>query len=902
MRVLRCLALVALVSTTASVARAQTQGPTDAGDKPREHWIGLKSRRIEPAPGIEPALAQRMAAQPYDRFHVIVQFEKPVTEATAEARLGRFGAVVLDYLPLDSWIVEGDLRLASAIDPQTGVRWIGALTAEDRIDPALLHGPAPAHALTHDGKLRCLVQLFAHVEHDAGRSLLAKHAEVVDEPTITRSWTVAIRPASLEALTHEEAVQWIEAELPPGQSKADGLRANTNIGALQGAPFSLDGAGIIVGIWEPGMPDTTSAKGTSAGVGHDDYYTNGAGAIRVTAQEAVKPVDNHATKVNGIVVGDGFASDKGGNAGGAGQWAGFAPRATSLAWDNVNPAAETATAFNAGKNPIVLSNNSYGPGECTCVGGPNAGQDCPPANCAPGTCTGRNAGFDTYTQQSADFDSVVLGRTAAGTERGPLFFAAGNEASCGTTPPPAQPPWHTINNSGATAKDTVTLGAIQSDTDAIWPSSSCGPTADGRIKPDLVAPGCEAAGDLGVKGPANAPTDTYYVSCGTSFATPATAGTAALLIQDWKAQHANKLPSPAIIKALLICGARDLGAAGPNFDFGYGAVDARQSLREARKGSIVTIGNQVAINNKDNTVPLKLPAGVTKVQATLVWDDPPPALTAAQALVNDLDLALIDPVGAAVRLPWRLDPTAPTTAAIKALDSRNNVEQVEHANPNAGTWTIRVRGFNVPKGPQPYAVCVRLTGASAAWKFSGPALGGQIWSTIGGQQVTANTVFNQTAAQVAAAYAAAVNADATMAALGIGATSAGDTVTITGILADQIKLTSIQDEGVTGSIVEEISGVGWTSKTDFGWQHAKVGGGKGTVHDVVRGKRADLPVGGGGEVCLASGTNATSVTDNAALNAGEMFWYIVRGRNALGTGTYGYRSNGVERVTGKCPG
>ena len=39
-------------------------------------------------------------------------------------------------------------------------------------------------------------------------------------------------------------------------------------------------------------------------------------------------------------------------------------------------------------------------------------------------------------------------------------------------------------------------------------------------------------------------------------------------------------------------------------------------------------------------------------------------------------------------------------------DSTNNVENVYVESPAAGLWTVTVRGFNVPQGPQPYAVVV----------------------------------------------------------------------------------------------------------------------------------------------------------------------------------------------------
>ena len=73
-------------------------------------------------------------------------------------------------------------------------------------------------------------------------------------------------------------------------------------------------------------------------------------------------------------------------------------------------------------------------------------------------------------------------------------------------------------------------------------------------------------------------------------------------------------------------------------------------------------------------------------------------------------------------------------------------------------------------------------------------------------------------------------------------------------------------------------------------------------YDVVRGSLASLPVGpgGGDEVC--SGDMLTAVlVDSTTPSPGSGFWYVARGESACGNGTFGFRSNGAERVTTTCP-
>ena len=92
------------------------------------------------------------------------------------------------------------------------------------------------------------------------------------------------------------------------------------------------------------------------------------------------------------------------------------------------------------------------------------------------------------------------------------------------------------------------------------------------------------------------------------------------------------------------------------------------------------------------------------------------------------------------------------------------------------------------------------------------------------------------------------------------------------------------------------------------WQVA--GTGSSTLYDVVRGTLPGLPVGSGaGESCLASGydpppvfgTTLAELDVSADPMSGEGFWFLVRGSNGCGVGTYGSESGGAERTTESCP-
>jgi DNA-binding beta-propeller fold protein YncE len=105
--------------------------------------------------------------------------------------------------------------------------------------------------------------------------------------------------------------------------------------------------------------------------------------------------------------------------------------------------------------------------------------------------------------------------------------------------------------------------------------------------------------------------------------------------------------------------------------------------------------------------------------------------------------------------------------------------------------------------------------------------------------------------------------------------------------------------GTTSTVPGELQGM--TADPDretFGWTPLA----NATRYDVVRGGLASLGVGpgGGDEVCFDDLT-VTSIDDNTlpASNAG--FWYVARGANACGAGTYGTRHDGTPRITTTCP-
>jgi hypothetical protein len=246
------------------------------------------------------------------------------------------------------------------------------------------------------------------------------------------------------------------------------------------------------------------------------------------------------------------------------------------------------------------------------------------------------------------------------------------------------------------AKNIITVGATDSFNNVAFLSSK-GPAYDGRVKPELVAFGDD----------------------GSSGAAAHASGTALLLQQQYKQQHNGALPASALIKAILLNSADDINPAGPDYQSGYGSLNAYKAMQtitnqQYNSGSVAQAGMQ--------TFALTVPANTRLLKVTLCWTDPAAAANAPKALINDLDLELVNNNTAQVWLPWVLNPAPVLDSlllpAVRKKDTLNNVEQISMANPDAGTYTIRVKGAALPTGTQPFFIAWETdTADKFQWQF-----------------------------------------------------------------------------------------------------------------------------------------------------------------------------------------
>ena len=231
--------------------------------------------------------------------------------------------------------------------------------------------------------------------------------------------------------------------------------------------------------------------------------------------------------------------------------------------------------------------------------------------------------------------------------------------------------------------------------------SSRGPCADGRIKPDLVAPGTwiaslqsASASDIYAWAPID---DNYQYQGGTSQAGPHASGAAAVFVQFYRQSHTNATPSPALVKAALINTAGDMDDSFgtgpvPNNDEGWGRIDLTP-LFDSSIGFDFLDQTVLLTNSQVFERRLVVASADQPLKVTLTYTDVPGFPGAAKALVNDLDLEVIGPGGT----PYRGNqiqngesiPNPPNS------DSINNVECVFLNSPIAGQYLIRVRATSI---------------------------------------------------------------------------------------------------------------------------------------------------------------------------------------------------------------
>ena len=278
--------------------------------------------------------------------------------------------------------------------------------------------------------------------------------------------------------------------------------------------------------------------------------------------------------------------------------------------------------------------------------------------------------------------------------------------------------------SPAVAKNVISVGAVSTNVaQDVANFSARGPTTDGRIKPDVMAPG--AAVVSGQTQTVNG----YVIFQGTSMASPQVAGISALIREYFKdgLYEATVInPSGALVKAMLINGSQEINGAGsdflnegkfPNNSQGWGLVNVPRTLpftggpRRIKVWDVITSPATGGLWSQTFNLDFASP----EIKINLVWTDVEATPGTTSALVNNLGLRVTAPDGSIFlgnNLTGRNPGYSITGGVFDSVNSVEGVYLVQNrsfpGNLPIGTYQVEVIGQNVLNTNLGFAVVVGI--------------------------------------------------------------------------------------------------------------------------------------------------------------------------------------------------
>ena len=701
-------------------------------------FIELHAARLNTRDPQVQARRTTLAAFVGKKMHLI-QFAGPV-KPEWRADLEKTGARIVTYIPNNAYLVYADnaalTQLQNWAAATATVQWEGSYADDYKIHPAarLTNAVGKARTIGTDTFSIQLVedadanpptlalidslQLDKDVHQDRGLGYLnlhvrlpaAKLAAVAAQPDV-----VSIQPYFPRKKFCERQAQIMAGNLSGNVPSGAGYLAWLASKGFTQAQFTA--SGFVVDVTDSGLDNGTTTPN------HFGLYTGGSNTLAsrvvynrlegtANSGSSLQGCDGHGN-LNGHIIGgyDNLSGTPFADASGYHYGLGICPFvkvASSVIFD---PSSYTSPNIpnlisRAYRDGARISNNSWG------------------ANPGDGTYDSDTQTYDSLVRDAQPSGAAV---STAGNQEMVIVFAAGNDGASATT----------IGAPG-TGKNIISVGAGEnvqafggsdssgiSDTGAdnandIISFSSRGPCTDGRIKPDICAPGTHVSGGVaqatspaatgtaiacfdgsGVSGGVSSiyfPSSGqqfYTASSGTSHSTPGISGACAL-VRQYFINHSLNAPSPAMTKAVLMNSAR--------YMTGVSANDTLPSNNQGMGGvNLGTAFDGVARILRDQTSADKFTAtGQTRTfsgtigdtgkpfRVTLAWTDAPGA-TSGNAYNNNLDLTVT--IGANTYKGNVFSGANSTTGG--NADAKNNVESVFIPAGISGAFTVTITAANI---------------------------------------------------------------------------------------------------------------------------------------------------------------------------------------------------------------
>lgn len=606
------------------------------------------------------------------RGYYVIQFGANVTDEWLKS-IREAGVEVLQYVPHQAFLVYADDEAIAKAANHSRVRWIGSYTAEQKLSAvfkqqigaartgtALVRGISGIEKTGSDTAVfdigifaRAGVDTFANdIRATFAKGLLRPSRLPNNYFNLVRA---ELRLADIEAVAALPDVISIE---PVIKTRNEDERSAQIVAGNYLNPTTILGSGYdpLTQFGVDGTNVTVSVVDDGVGIpGDGGFYLSSLNAANGPLRGATTGAFGHGHLNATIIAGStpfGPLDPLFYNYG-----RGVAPRANivniprnRLGYTGTDAEVYNDSVTTAGPNGAhaLISNNSWGSG------------------------TNGNA----YSLFAAQFDGFVRDASAdVGIDPIVLVFSGGNDGVAGLTQPKTAKNIIAVGNSESVRSELG--GTSANNMDDLAADSSLGPTADGRIKPDVVAPGTAITGGRSGVNTLNGNIDSAHRwSSGSSHSAAHITGVAALFANWWYATNFGLRPSPALIRAAIINSARDVNGGGtatpaPNGSEGWGRPNMKNMLNTgvgmrhfnddlvglAAPGQGLSVAGSVA----DASKPVKV---------TLAWTDPPGVTD--PALVNNLDLRVT--IGGTV---YRGNVFSNgVSVAGGAGDNRNNVEVV----------------------------------------------------------------------------------------------------------------------------------------------------------------------------------------------------------------------------------